>query len=233
MDRRTQTGDIAMSAAPDSVFLFDVDNTLFDNDRFQDDLKEELQRAHGDRACARYWQIFEELRGQLGYADYLGALERLRLEDLHDPTLLRTASWMIDYPFADRLFPHALEVVEHVRRWGQAVILSDGDAIFQPRKIVRSGLWEAFAGKVLIYVHKEKELSDVERWHPAAHYVLVDDKSRILAAVKAIWGARVTTVFPKQGHYALHEPPRDVAPVDLAIDRIGDLLNRDLSKLTL
>jgi FMN phosphatase YigB (HAD superfamily) len=221
-----------MSAAADRVFLFDVDNTLFDNDRFQDDLREELQRAHGDRACARYWEIFEELRGQLGYADYLGALERLRLEDLHDPTLLRTASWMIDYPFADRLYPHALEVVERVRQWGQAVILSDGDAIFQPRKIVRSGLWDAFAGKVLIYVHKEKELADVERWHPAAHFVLVDDKARILAAVKAIWGDRVTTVFPKQGHYALQEPPRDGASVDLAIDRIGDLLSHDLSKLT-
>jgi FMN phosphatase YigB (HAD superfamily) len=221
-----------MSAAAETVFLFDVDNTLLDNDRFQDDLKQELERAHGESACGRYWQIFEELRGELGYADYLGALERLRLEDLHDPTLLRTASWLIDYPFADRLYPHALQVVEHVRQWGQAVILSDGDAIFQPRKVVRSGLWDAFAGKVLIYVHKERELADVERWHPGAHYVLVDDKARILAAVKAVWGARVTTIFPKQGHYALQEPPRDGASVDLAIDRIGDLLGHDLSKLT-
>ena len=221
-----------MSAAAETVFLFDVDNTLLDNDRFQDDLRQELERAHGERACARYWEIFEELRGELGYADYLGALERLRLQDLHDPTLFRTANWLIDYPFADRLYPQVLKVVEHVRQWGRAVILSDGDAIFQPRKIARSGLWDAFAGNVLIYVHKEKELADVERWHPAAHYVLVDDKTRILEAVKAIWGARVTTIFPKQGHYASQEPPRDGAPVDLAIDRIGDLLGHDLSKLT-
>jgi phosphoserine phosphatase len=218
-----------MSAAADRVFLFDVDNTLLDNDRLQDDLRQELESAYGRRACARYWEIFEELRVQTGYADYLGALERLRIERLHDPTLLRTANWLIDYPFADRLYPDALKVVEHVRQWGLPVILSDGDAIFQPRKIARSGLWDAFAGNVLIYVHKEKELGDVERWHPAPHYVLIDDKSRILAAVKAIWGGRVTTIFPKQGHYALQEPPHDAGSVDLAIDRIGDLLGHNLS----
>jgi FMN phosphatase YigB (HAD superfamily) len=217
-----------MSVAADKVFLFDVDNTLLDNDRFQDDLREELKRAHGETACERYWAIFEQLRAELGYADYLGALERLRIERLHDPMLLPTANWIIDYPFADRLYPDALHVVEHVRQWGLPVILSDGDAVFQPRKIARSGLWDAFAGNVLIYVHKENELADVERWHPAARYVLVDDKARILAAVKAIWGDRVTTIFPKQGHFALHEPPRDGASVDLAIDRIGDLLEHDL-----
>jgi FMN phosphatase YigB (HAD superfamily) len=218
-----------MSAAAKTVFLFDVDNTLLDNDRFQDDLREELKRAHGESASDRYWAIFEGLRAELGYADYLGALERLRIERLHDPMLLPTANWIIDYPFADRLYPDALHVVEHVRQWGLPVILSDGDAVFQPRKIARAGLWEAFSGNVLIYVHKENELSDVERWHPAAHYVLIDDKARILAAVKAIWGDRVTTVFPKQGHFALKEPPRDGASVNLAIERIGDLLGRDLS----
>jgi FMN phosphatase YigB (HAD superfamily) len=220
-----------MNTAAGAIFLFDVDNTLLDNDRFQDDLREELKRAHGESACERYWAIFEQLRGELGYADYLGALERLRIERLHDPTLLPTANWLIDYPFADRLYPDALHVVEHVRQWGTPVILSDGDAIFQPRKIARSGLWDAFGGKVLIYVHKENELADVERWHPAAHYVLIDDKARILAAVKAIWGDRVTTVFPKQGHYALKEPPRDRASVNLTIERIRDLLGRDLSNL--
>jgi FMN phosphatase YigB (HAD superfamily) len=221
-----------MSAAADTVFLFDVDNTLIDNDRIQDDLREELRRAHGEGACDRYWAIFEALRSELGYADYLGALERLRIERLHDPTLLPSANWLIDYPFADRLYPHALEIIAHVRQWGRPVILSDGDAVFQPRKVARSGLWNAFAGNVLIYVHKENELADVERWHPAAHYVLVDDKARILAAVKAIWGKRVTTIFPKQGHYAVQEPPRHGASVDLTVDRIGDLLDRDFSKLT-
>jgi len=221
-----------MSVAARTVFLFDVDNTLLDNDRFQDDLRQELTRAHGPGACDRYWAIFEALRAELGYADYLGALERLRIERLHDPTLLPTANWLIDYPFADLLYPDALRVVQHVRQWGLPVILSDGDAVFQPRKIARSGLWDAFSGNVLIYVHKENELADVERWHPAAHYALIDDKSRILAAVKAIWGDRVTTVFPKQGHYAIQEPPRDGRSVDLAIERIGGLLGRDLSKLT-
>jgi FMN phosphatase YigB (HAD superfamily) len=218
-----------MNAAVDAVFLFDVDNTLLDNDRFQEDLRERLQAAHGDRACARYWEIFEELRSLLGYTDYLGALERLRVEDPHDPAIFRTANWLLDYPFADRLYPKALDVVEHVRKWGSAAILSDGDAVFQPRKILRSGLWEAFDGNVLIYVHKEKELKDVERRLPAAHYALIDDKARILAAVKAAWGDRVTTIFPKQGRYALEDPPRDGASVDRTIETIGDLLGQDLS----
>jgi FMN phosphatase YigB (HAD superfamily) len=218
-----------MDSSADTVFLFDVDNTLLDNDRIQEDLRERLRTAHGDRARARYWEIFEELRAPLGYADYLGALERLRLEDPHDPSIFRTANWLLDYPFADRLYPHALDAVKHVRQWGSPAILSDGDAILQPRKILRSGLWEAVDGNVLIYVHKEKELKDVERRLPAAHYALIDDKARILAAVKAAWGDRVTTIFPKQGHYALEEPPRDGGSVDLTIDKIGDLLGLNLS----
>jgi FMN phosphatase YigB (HAD superfamily) len=221
-----------MNAAAEIVFLFDVDNTLIDNDRFQDDLRTRLRLTHGEQACARYWEIFQELWGVLSYADYLGALERLRLEDRHNPVLFETANWLLEYPFADRLYPHALDVVEHVRQWGQVAVLSDGDAIFQPRKIMRSGLWDAFEGNVLIYIHKERELADVERLRPAQHYVLIDDKARILAAVKAIWGDRVTTVFPKQGHYASQEPPRDEASVDVSIDQIASLLNYNLSMLT-
>ena len=218
-----------MNAAVDTVFLFDVDNTLLDNDRFQADLRERLRSAHGDRACTRYWEIIETLRAELGYIDYLGALERLRLEDPHDPAVFRTANWLLDYPFADRLYPHALDAVKHVRQWGSTAILSDGDAIFQPRKILRSGLWDAFDGNVLIYVHKETELKAVERRYSAAHYALIDDKARILAAVKAAWGDRVTTIFPKQGHYALEDPPRDAASVDRTIETIGDLLGQDFS----
>src|ERR1700722_6709550 len=224
-------GNIGMNAAVDTVFLFDVDNTLLDNDRIREDLRERLQTAHGERACARYWEIMDELWGKLGYMDYLGALERLRLEDPHDLAIFRTANWLLDYPFADRLYARALDVVKHVRQWGSPAILSDGDAIFQPRKILRSGLWEAFDGNVLIYVHKEKELKDVERRLPAKHYTLIDDKTRILAAVKAAWGDRVTTIFPKQGHYAIEEPPRDGASVDRTINKIGDLLDDDWSRL--
>ena len=220
-----------MSSAPGAVFLFDVDNTLFDNDRFREDLRERLEAAHGDRASARYWKIMDELWDALGYMDYLGALERLRLEDPHDLAIFRTANWLLDYPFADRLYPHALDAVKHVRQWGSPAILSDGDAIFQPRKILRSGLWDAFGGAVMIYVHKEKELKNVARRYPAAHYTLIDDKVRILAAVKAAWGDRVTTIFPRQGHYAVEDPPRDDGSVDRTIDKIGDLLGCDLSGL--
>jgi FMN phosphatase YigB (HAD superfamily) len=212
----------------DIVFLFDVDNTLLDNDALQDDLSSHLTRTFGESTRDRYWAIFEQLRDELGYADYLGALERYRIEDLHDPRLLRMSSWLVDYPFADRLYPGALEVVSHVAQWGRPVILSDGDAVFQPRKIERSGLWKAFNDHILIYVHKEKELSDVERAYPASHYVLIDDKLRILTAVKKIWGERVTTVFPRQGHYA--RDPETLAacpPADVEADRIGDLIKFD------
>jgi FMN phosphatase YigB (HAD superfamily) len=184
------------------VFLFDVDNTLLDNDRIQADLSAHLSACFGKAAKDRYWAIFEELRSQLGYTDYLGALERYRLERLHDPSLLAMSNWLVDYPFAERLYPGALDVVRRVAQWGRTVVLSDGDAVFQPRKVEQSGLWKAFDDRVLIYVHKEQELEEVERLYPARHYVLVDDKLRILAAVKAFWGARVTTVFPRQGHYA-------------------------------
>jgi FMN phosphatase YigB (HAD superfamily) len=209
----------------DIVFLFDVDNTLLDNDRVQHDLGVHLAAEYGQEAHDRYWALFEDLRRTLGYADYLGALQRYRLEDLHNPKVLRIANWLVDYPFADRLCPRALEVVGHVAAWGPHVILSDGDAAFQPRKVERSGLWQAFDDNVLIYVHKEQALDDVERLYPARHYVMIDDKLRILEALKQSWGDRVTTVFPRQGHYALdREEVRRRRPADISIDAIGDLL---------
>ena len=212
----------------DIVFLFDVDNTLLDNDRIQDDLRGHLAESYGERTRDRYWEIFEELRREIGYADYVGALERYRIEDLHEPRLLLMSSWLVDYPFADRLYPGALDAVRHVQKWGRPVVLSDGDAVFQPRKVERSGLWKAFDGAILIYIHKEEELDDVERLYPAKRYVLIDDKLRILAAVKKVWGDRVVTVFPKQGHYA--NDPKALAafpPADVAVERIGDLVALD------
>jgi FMN phosphatase YigB (HAD superfamily) len=214
-----------MSGTHDVVFLFDVDNTLLDNDRVQADLRDHLTYDFGIVARDRYWTLFEELRSELGYADYLGALERYRLEAMHDPRVLRMANWLIDYPFADRLYPSALDVVRHIQNWGPAVILSDGDAVFQPRKVERAGLWNAFGGRVLIYIHKEEELDDVERLFPAKRYVMIDDKLRILGAIRKIWGERVTTVFPKQGHYATDpEILANNPPADIEVDRIGDLL---------
>ncbi|WP_428533057.1 HAD family hydrolase [Rhodopila sp.] len=216
----------------DVVFLFDVDNTLLDNDHIQGDLSQHLSTNYGQLARDRYFALFEDLRGRLGYADYLGALQLYRLEDLHNPKILRIANWLADYPFADRLYPRALDVVRHVSNWGPTVILSDGDAAFQPRKIERSGLWQAFADNVLIYVHKEQALDDVERLYPARHYVMIDDKLRILEALKAQWGERVTTVFPRQGHYASDpQELRTRRPADIAIDAIGDLLSLDRQTL--
>lgn len=213
---------------PRMVVLFDVDNTLLDNDRVTADLKQHLLQEVGPQREALYWTIFEQLRHELGYADYLGALQRYRLEHPRDPHLLTVSRFLVNYPFADRLFPHALEVVQHVKVWGTAAILSDGDVVFQPRKIERSGIFEAVEGHVLIYIHKEHELDDVERRYPADHYVLVDDKLRILTAVKQRWGSRVTTVFPRQGHYAKDpETLRACPPADLTIERIGELLKVD------
>jgi FMN phosphatase YigB (HAD superfamily) len=221
-----------MKAPDDVVFLLDCDNTLLDNDRVQNDLRTHLASEFGPESRDRYWEIFEALRTELGYADYLGALQRYRLGALNDPRLLQMSAFLVDYPFANRLYPGALRAIEHLRRWGPTVILSDGDVVFQPRKIQRSGLWEAVEGRVLIYIHKERMLDDVAQRYPARHYVMVDDKLRILASMKKILQNRLTTVFPRQGRYALD--PHCLSaypPADLAIERIGDLLNYDFPAL--
>jgi hypothetical protein len=216
----------------ETVFLFDVDNTLLDNDRVTADLRRFLEREVGAKRNARYWEIFEDLRRELGYADYLGALQRYRVENPYESHLLALSTYLVNYPFANRLFPNSLDVLEHCKKLGPVVILTDGDVVFQPRKIERSGLFEAVEGNILIYIHKEQELTDVERRYPSRHYVLIDDKLRILTAIKEIWGERVTTVFPKQGHYALDADETSKYPMaDIEIERIGDLLKHDLPAL--
>jgi FMN phosphatase YigB (HAD superfamily) len=214
------------------VYLVDVDNTLIDNDAIQQDLQDHLERIYGPASRVRYWTILEDLFAELGYRDYLGALQRYRVEHPRQVELLAMSSFLIDYPFAARLFPAALELLRRMRATGPTVILSDGDVVFQPRKVMRAGLWHAVDGHVLIYVHKEEVLDDVERRYPADHYVLVDDKLRILTAVKQFWGERVTTVFARQGSHA-HDAKAisGLAPADVMIESIADLLDCDLPKL--
>lgn len=223
-----------MNADPDLVFLLDVDNTLLDNDQIIADLRAHLEREFGVASSDRYWAIFEALRGELGYADYLGALQRYRAEVEADAAaahrLLSLSSFLIDYPFADRLYPRALDVVARLGRLGPTVILSDGDVVFQPRKVQRSGLWDAAAGRVLIYIHKEQMLASVQRRYPARRYVMVDDKQRVLTAMKAVLGERLVTVLPRQGHYA-HDPANIARypAADISVDHIRELLELDLA----
>jgi FMN phosphatase YigB (HAD superfamily) len=221
-----------MISPEEVVFLLDCDNTLLDNDRIQRDLRTHLEHEFGRENSNRYWEILEGLRGELGYTDYLGALQRYRFADSRDTKLLMMSSFLVDYPFASRLYPGALDAIRHFRGTGLTVILSDGDVVFQPRKIERSGLWEAVEGRVLIYIHKEEMLDAVAARYPARHYVMIDDKLRVLAAMKKIWRDRLTTVFPRQGHYALD--PRNIAaypPADLTVERIGDLIKYNLPVL--
>jgi FMN phosphatase YigB (HAD superfamily) len=221
-----------MATANDVVFLLDVDNTLLDNDGVQDDLRNHLEREFGAASRDRYWAIFEALRTELGYADYLGALQRYRLGDLSDTRLLLMSSFLVDYPFASRLYPGALDAIRHLRVLGLTVILSDGDVVFQPRKVERSGLWAAVEGRVLVYIHKEEMLDAVAERYPARRYVMIDDKLRILAAMKKTWKDRLTTIFPRQGHYA--RDPGNIAAyprADITIERIGDLVNADSAVL--
>jgi len=220
------------AAKPSTVFFFDVDNTLLDNDRVAEDLRRYLTTKVGEASAQRYWEIFEQLRAELGYADYLGALQRYRVERPRDPKLLAVSHFMVNYPFANRLFPESLDAVGYAQSLGRAVILSDGDVVFQPLKVDRSGLYEIFDRQVLIYIHKELELDDAEAKYPAAHYIMVDDKVRILAAIKKHWGARVTTVFPRQGHYALNEALVAQYPKpDITLERIGDLQKYSLEQI--
>lgn len=221
-----------MSETHGLVFLFDVDNTLLDNDRMKSDLGDYVRRAFGEDAEKELWALYEDEREKHGYADFLGTLERFRLAHLHNARILQFANWVMDYPFIERLYPDALGVVRHVRQWGLPVILTDGDGVFQPHKLERSGLLRAFGGHVLNYVHKEQELDSVKSAYPAKHYVLLDDKLSLLDVVKKAWGDRVTTIFPRQGHYANDAKVLACSkPADIEIERVADLMDHDFSAL--
>lgn len=213
------------------VTLFDVDNTLLDNDRVVADLMRHMDQELGRERRQQYFEIFEALRRELGYADYLGALQRYRSQYPRDTRVLAVSGFLINYPFANRLFPESLDVVERARQWGPAIVLSDGDVVFQPRKIARSGLLEAVEHHILVYVHKEQELDDVEHRYPAERYVMVDDKLWLLHAIKRHWGARVTTVWPRQGHYITDARVPTLPPPDVTLERIGELLAWDSERL--
>jgi hypothetical protein len=220
------------AVAANVVFLLDVDNTLLDNDRVSQDLRDHLAVEYGEEARDRYWAIFEQIRAELGHVDYLGAIQRWRMDAINDPRVPLLSNFLIQYPFHRRVFPGALDAIDHLDRIGRTVILSDGDVVFQPLKVRRAGLWDAVAGRVLIFINKEKHTADVERFYPAAHYVLIDDKLRIHAAVKQLWGDKVTTVFVRQGHYATDEATLAAyPPADISVDRVDELTTMDLAKL--
>ncbi len=210
---------------PDScVFLFDVDNTLLDNDRFAADLRERLTDGFGAVECERYWSIYARLRDERGYADYLAALQEFRGGLDADPDLLGMSAFLLDYPFADRVYPGALKAIAHLGELGTVAILSDGDIVFQPRKIQRSGLWSAVGGNVLVFLHKERTLAAMQQRFPAAHYVMIDDKTNVLAAMKRVLGDRLTTVFVRQGHYAAASAHETITPPpDRTIETIGEV----------
>lgn len=221
-----------MNDSSDVVFFLDCDNTLLDNDAFQEDLRDRLARDFGSARAGQYWVIFEALRAELGYADYLGALQRFRSPEVSETSVLQISAFLLDYPFASRLYPGALDILRDLQPWGPTVILSDGDVVFQPRKLQRSGLWDAVDGRVLIYVHKEAMLDAVARCYPARHYVMVDDKLSILSAMKERWQHRLTTVWPRQGHYA-HDPQHTSGypAADVTVEGIGDLSHDRLAAL--
>jgi FMN phosphatase YigB (HAD superfamily) len=227
----------AAGAPPPLVFLLDVDNTLLDSERFGADLHASLVTAFGMLLARRFAAINTELRERLGYVDTLGALQRLRFEVAHQPgaamRLVHLGRELLDYAYAERLFPQALAVLAHLGRLGQTVILTDGDVVYQPHKLVRAGLWDAVQGRVMVCVHKEQELAEVAARHPAAHHVMVDDKPHVLAAMKAAWGERLTTVLVRQGHYCLDAEAATAAdplghpapwPADVTVAHIGELL---------
>jgi FMN phosphatase YigB (HAD superfamily) len=222
--------DVAMSAHP-ATFLVDVDDTLLDNDRIRDDIERHLEREYGPDARAAYWTIQERRFVELGYRDYLGAVQEWWESESRDPRVLAVSEYLLEYPFADRLYPRALDVLARLRGVGPTVVLTDGDAVFQPRKVSRAGVASAVDG-VLVYVHKEDELDDVERRYPAERYVLVDDKVRILAAAKRQWGDRVTTVLPMQGQFANDADLLAAHPSpDVTVSALGDLLDIDVQDL--
>ncbi|MEB0056554.1 HAD family hydrolase [Variovorax sp. LG9.2] len=219
-----------MTEPTDTVYLIDVDNTLLDNDRIIADLRQHLEEAFGMASADRYWETLETLRTELGYVDYLGALQHYRndesLRGMKDSRLLLMSGYLIDYPFADRVYPGALDALKALRQRGPVAIVSDGDVVFQPRKVQQAALWDAVEGRVLIYVHKEQMLDAIAAAYPARHYVMIDDKLRILSAMKAVWGARLTTVFVRQGHYALDtQALAAYAAADITVERIGDLVD--------
>jgi FMN phosphatase YigB (HAD superfamily) len=224
----TDSAATPSQATASVAFLLDVDNTLLDNDRFAADLGDTLVQTFGAAERDRYWALYAQLRDELGYADYLGALQRFRVGLDNDPSLLQMSKYLLDYPFADRLYPHTLETIAHLCTLGPAAILSDGDVVFQPRKIQRAGLWDALHGEVLIYVHKQQMLVAMQQRYPAAHYVMVDDKPQILVEMKKRLGQRLTTVFVEQGHYAAQAPADVRAAADIRIACIDELRERKL-----
>jgi len=217
------------------VFLFDVDNTLLDNDRSKADMQTGLLEILGEQGAKRFWELYEEVRAELDVVSYPQTLERFA-RSWEDKVIARRAADLIDnWPYRDYVYPGSFPALEHITRMGEVAILSDGDDDYQARKIANAGLTKAVGGPadVLIYVHKEEQFADVMRRLPGEHYVLVEDKERILANAKGILGDMLTTVWVKQGHYA-HDPKQYRKPdPDITLESIGELCGLSKEDFTL
>jgi hypothetical protein len=204
----------------DLVFLLDVDNTLLDNDRAKEDMAARVEDLVGAERAARWWELYEQVRQETDVVDYPRTLTRYRAVFPDEPRFPHLADFILGLPYAGYVYPGALETLTYLRTLGTTVIVSDGDAVYQAAKIARAGLAAAVDDHVLIFLHKEGRIEDVRQRYPAEHYLLIDDKLRILARLKGILGDLVTTLHVAQGHYASSE--RGIYPAaDLEVPSIA------------
>lgn len=213
---------------PKLVFWIDVDNTLIDNDRIKEVQTEALLAEVGPDLCKRFWDIYEEVREQQGVVNIPDTLvllrERTSLDEMDELTFQHVCSIFDNFPFQQFLFAHVLETLQYLNSIGMPVIVSDGDKNYQAEKIYNSGIAQAVDGRVLLFIHKQEQLDEIEQVYPADHWAIIDDKPQILGDVKRLKGGSITTVFVKQGKYAQASFPESFVP-DITLAQIGDARN--------
>lgn len=220
-----------MSRIAPVAFLFDVDNTLLDNDRVRAELAETIERIVGPERGEAFWESYEQVRRDRDYVDYPNTIARFGRAFPDEVGYPDVADAILGYPYRAAVFPGAHDVLRQAQRVGPVAILTDGDPVYQPAKVARAGLTEAIDGPVLVFDHKEQHLAEVERRVPAERYVMVDDKPRILAAMSDRLGERMSTLHVCQGRYA-HAAEHDEFPdADRTVDAIAELLDVDLASV--